>query len=112
MLMPSVAQWTTRQQQKNRHKATQKVRENMTRANENTLMIEWYVNNYPTDDLGCEMNDNVTFRDLFDALDRYQDIYDVIGLGDSVIRERLFTELARIMECDYDYIYSQWLLCA
>jgi hypothetical protein len=29
-----------------------------------------------------------------------------------LIRERVFTKLAEIMEVDYDYIYYQWLLGA
>jgi hypothetical protein len=37
------------------------------------------------------------------------DIYDVIGVGDSVIRERLFEHLSEIKDVNYDYIYKKWL---
>ena len=47
---------------------------------------------------------------ITNALDTYKDIYEVVGVGDSVIRERIFVKLAEIMEVDYDYIYNQWLL--
>ena len=74
-----------------------------------TNIKKWYLENYPADDLGEELKNNITFYDLFDALDNYQDVYDFIGVGDSLIRERLFEKLSKIMKCDYDEIYYQWL---
>lgn len=76
---------------------------------ENMKIKEWYMQEYPNDELGEELKENVTFMDLFNALDRHKNIYELIGVGDSVIRERLFTKLAKIMEVDYDYIYEQWI---
>ena len=37
------------------------------------------------------------------------DIYDYIGVGDSLIRERLFTRLSKMLGLDYDHIYEMWL---
>ena len=71
---------------------------------------DWYTENYPTDDLGFEINPSATFEGLFKELDRYRDVYRYIGVSDSVIRERVFEKLAEVMECDYDYIYDQWAL--
>ncbi len=76
---------------------------------ENIKIKEWYTKEYPSDDLGEELKDNVSFYDLYYALDRHNDIYDLIGVADSVIRERLFEKLAEIMEVDYDYIFEQWI---
>ena len=80
---------------------------------ENKLKLnvkEWYRGEYPTDDLVDEIKDEVTFEDIFKALDNYEDIYEVIGNGiDSIVRERIFDKLATLMEVDYDYIYDQWL---
>lgn len=80
---------------------------------ENKLKLnakEWYRGEYPTDDLVEEIKDTVTFKDIFEALDNYEDIYEVIGNGiDSIVRERIFNKLATLMEVDYDYIYEQWL---
>lgn len=80
---------------------------------ENRLKLnvkEWYRGEYPTDDLVEEIKDTVTFEDVFEALDNYEDIYEVIGNGiDSIVRERIFNKLATLMEVDYDYIYDQWL---
>lgn len=76
---------------------------------ENMKIKEWYTKEYASDDLGEELKDNITFMDLFEALDRHKDIYELIGVSDSIVRERLFEKLAIIMEVDYDYIYEQWL---
>lgn len=80
---------------------------------ENRLKLnvkEWYRGEYSTDDLVEEIKDTVTFEDIFEALDNYEDIYEVIGNGiDSIVRERIFNKLATLMEVDYDYIYDQWL---
>lgn len=80
---------------------------------ENKLKLnvkEWYRGEYSTDDLVEEIKDTVTFEDVFEALDNYEDIYEVIGNGiDSIVRERIFNKLAILMEVDYDYIYDQWL---
>lgn len=76
---------------------------------ENTKIREWYMNTYPTDDVGKEINAEVTFYDLFKALDTYKDVYDTLGVTDSLIRERAFQKLAEIMDVGYNYIYNQWV---
>lgn len=77
---------------------------------ENQTLKEFYTTKYNTDELGNELDENVTFKDLFNALDGYHDVYDLMGgADDSIIRERLFEQLAIIMNVDYDYIYTQWL---
>lgn len=78
--------------------------------NEKSNVKEWYLKEYNTDDLGTEINDETTFYDIFWALDRHKDIYELIGVGDSIVRERIFKKLAEIMKCDYNYIYNQWLM--
>jgi len=75
----------------------------------NELIKDWYTKEYPSDDLGREMNGNATFSDLFETLDNYLDVFDLIGVSDTVIRERVFDKLADIMGVDYDYVYKQWI---
>lgn len=75
----------------------------------NTKIKDWYTTTYPTDELGQKLTENKTFYDLFEALDFHQDIYEMFGIDDSLIRERLFEKLAKLMDCDYEYIYNQWL---
>ena len=70
---------------------------------------DWYIVEYPDDELGEALDPYVAFHDVFSALDNYQDIYDTLGVGDSVVRERVFRQLAAILEVPYDYIYDQWL---
>lgn len=76
---------------------------------EKTKIKEWYVKEYPTDELGVELNAEITFYDLFVVLDTYKNVYKALNVWDSIVRERVFTKLAEIMNVDYDYIYEQWL---
>ena len=73
---------------------------------------DWYMKNYPDDELGKEINPDADFDGLFEALDNYQDVYEYFGVGDSLVRERLFSRLAEIMGCGYDVVYEQWLRAA
>jgi hypothetical protein len=71
---------------------------------------EFYLSNYPTDELGNEIHTKATFIGLFEVLDTYKDVYDYIGVYDSIIRERIFEKLANEMGVNYNEIYNQWLL--
>ena len=79
---------------------------------EKTRIKEWYIKEYPTDELGVEINNEITFEDLFVVLDTYKDVYEALNVWDSIARERVFSKLADIMNVDYDYIYEQWLKSA
>jgi hypothetical protein len=70
---------------------------------------EFYLENYPTDDLGLELNETPTFAGLLNQLIVGGDVYRYIGVADSVIRERLFERLANELEVGYDYVYDLWL---
>ena len=70
---------------------------------------QFYLNNYPTDELGVELNENTNFTGLLNELVTNNDIYGYIGVGDSIIRERLFSKLSEILNCPYDYVYDLWL---
>ena len=73
-------------------------------------MREYYLENFPTDELGIEINENATFEGLFRVLDNYEDVYEYLGVGDSMIRERCFQRLSEIAGVTYNEIYSKWLL--
>jgi len=82
---------------------------------ENTIIKQWYKemskNESYKDDYKL-INDNITFNDLYIAMDNYKDVYKFIGEDiDTFIREFIFSKLAEIMEVEYNYIYDQWLLC-
>ena len=70
---------------------------------------EFYLNTYPTDELGAEINEKATFVGLVTELFGGSDIYEYIGVGDSIIRERCFEELAKQLNKPYDFVYNLWL---
>ena len=70
---------------------------------------EYYVKKYPTDELGVELKDNVTFVGLLDTLYTEGDVYEYIGVTDSLVRERLFWGLSDILnKPDPGYVYRLW----
>lgn len=69
---------------------------------------EYYLNEYPTDPLGEEIVD-VTFADVLDALNAGKNVYGVIGVGDSVVREGVLTGLSKLLNVPYRDVYNLWL---
>lgn len=77
-----------------------------------TKIAKWYISQYPTDDEAEHLNSDVTFEGLNKRLDARKDIYSFIftdGRADSLVRERLFSKLAYILEVDYRVVYEKWL---
>ena len=72
---------------------------------------QWYMENYPGDELGAQMDNNATFYDLFETLDQYKNIHEKFQIEGAILRERLFEKLAEILDCDYDDVYYQWRDC-
>ncbi len=70
---------------------------------------EWYRSSYPEDSLGEEIDDTVTFEEIYDALKKGKDVYDKLGVGDSIIRERVFEGISKAFSVDYDEVYDAWL---
>lgn len=70
---------------------------------------EWYQATYPDDDMGREITPNISWYDLWLALLSNRDVYDIIGVSDSLVRERIFQELADTMGVDYNVVYYVWL---
>ncbi len=66
----------------------------------------WYKFNFPNDEVGNEINPIATFEELEKNI---PNVYDYLHIGDSIARERIFTELTIIMKVDYDSIYHIWL---
>jgi hypothetical protein len=73
---------------------------------------EYYLTNFPTDELGAEINPTATFDGLVRVLNNYEDVYEYIGVSDSVIRWRLFEKLSEITTTEYSVIYDLWLQSA
>lgn len=70
---------------------------------------KFYLEAFPTDELGLELNETPTFPGLLNQLIVDGDIYHYIGVSDSIVRERLFEKLADTLNVNYDYIYNLWL---
>ena len=84
------------------------VSEKMSKFDNNKIK-DWYIKNYPDDDLKNELDDKTTFEDLWIGLERTNNIYEVIGIADSVVRERLFEHLAELKGVTYNVVYDKWL---
>ena len=56
-----------------------------------------------------QIPEDLTFRKVLDALNNEEDIYDVIGVNDSVVREEIFILLSDLLDIEYDEIYQLWL---
>lgn len=69
----------------------------------------FYIKKFPTDEVGQEINDKIIFNDVYDCIYNYKNIYDLIGVTDSIIRERVFEGLCEAMETNYDSVYEQWI---
>lgn len=75
----------------------------------NINVNEDYVTDFPTDDLGKEINKDLNFLQLFNGLLCGKDIYEMLNVSDSLIRERVLERLAYLMGIDYQIIYYLWL---
>lgn len=73
-----------------------------------TKIRDFYMEAYPTDELGKDINGGVDFNDAYECLQVGYDFYSFLGVGDSIVRERVFDALATLMGCSYDHIYYQW----
>lgn len=69
----------------------------------------YYLEAYPGDDMGPEINKEATFLGLFAQLVKGNNVYDYLGASDSLIRERVFDKLAKLLNEPYDFIYNLWL---
>jgi hypothetical protein len=75
----------------------------------NMNIREYYLENFPTDELGNEINPTATFDGLVRVLNNYEDVYEYIGVSDSLIRERLFWQLSILHNTECEVIYELWM---
>ena len=66
----------------------------------------WYTKEYPTDELGPLLNHLTTFEEIYEELPL---VYELLGVSDSLVRERVFAKLAEVMQVSYDDVYDKWL---
>lgn len=82
-------------------------RTNVNKLEENVR--EWYTSTFPTDELGADLDGGLSFGDVADALSKGENIYDVLGVEDSIVRERVFGQLAELQDKSYSEIYDAWV---
>ena len=75
----------------------------------NSKIRRWYMESYKDDELGEDINPDVTFGQIWNAVKMGEDVYEKLGFADSVVRERVFQALAEIKHTDYESIYTLWL---
>lgn len=73
------------------------------------LVRDWYQSAYPDDDLGQGIDPAMTFDDAMQAIPLGGGFYDALGVGDSIVRERVFHQLEARTGIPYDTIYNAWL---
>ena len=69
----------------------------------------WYKDHYPDDPMGDDIEGRLKWADVLERMRQGEGFYDIIGVGDSVIRERCFEHLAQMMGVPYEVIYRIWL---
>ena len=73
------------------------------------LIKEFYLNEYPTDELGLELNEKANFDGMLNTILYGKDVYEYIGVNDSLVRERLFQYAAFRLKKPYTYVYNLWV---
>ena len=69
---------------------------------------EFYLEAFPADELGVDINPAANFESLWIVI-RGGLFEEYIGVADSVVRERIFERLSELTGHDYYYIYQEWL---
>lgn len=64
---------------------------------------------YNTDPDWTDLNPDITLGEAFIEFLNGTDPYDIIGVYDSIFRERLFEMFAELAGVDYEEIYNHWM---
>lgn len=70
---------------------------------------DWYKVAFPSDEMGDHIREALTFEDASKAVSLGRFFYDVLGVEDSVVRERVFSEIAYRSNVSYDEVYNAWI---
>lgn len=71
---------------------------------------EWYINKVPEDEeVAGKIPAELTFGDVLEALKKQENLYHVIGIADSFVREKVFEGLAERLSVGYNDIYNLWV---
>lgn len=72
---------------------------------------DWYSHEFPDDPEGGRIDPWTTFREAVESfpMGDGHDFYAVTGAVDSIVRERVFEELSKRLDCGYGTVYDAWL---
>lgn len=70
---------------------------------------DWYTQAFPSDELGYGIDPDATFVGAVKCMADGGDIYKYLGVGDSWVRENVFSKIAALTGMDYDAVYDLWL---
>lgn len=74
---------------------------------------QWYVSSYPQDEAGQNIAPNLSFQDIVNTMNDNKDFYGVIEVPgsfiDTLVRERIFAQIAELYGVEYNIIYNKWL---
>lgn len=72
---------------------------------------DWYSHEFPDDPEGGRIDPRTTFREAVESfpMGDGHDFYAVTGAVDSIVRERVFEELSKRLDCGYGTVYDAWL---
>lgn len=69
---------------------------------------DWYAKKFKGDKKMAP-KDGVTFEQLYESLKKGENIYEKMGVDDSIVRERVMSEMADRLGVKYDHVYDLWL---
>lgn len=76
---------------------------------EETHVRTWYKDHYPNDPKGDDLEGQLSWAVMLERMRNKENLYSIIGVSDSVVRERLFSHLAELMLVPYEVICRIWL---
>lgn len=62
----------------------------------NKRVKDWYISNYPNDELGKELNSKITFHQLMECLKKRKNYNSKLGTRDSLICDRIAGRICEI----------------
>ena len=78
----------------------------------NISIKDWYIKEYPSDEMGDTLSPTSTFLDLNNLINSHKgnQVYGLLGkYSDTVIRERCFQKLAELTDQNYEAIFDKWM---
>lgn len=70
---------------------------------------DWYTQAFPDDELGYIIDPDATFAGAVKFMAYGGEVYEYLGVVDSLVRENVFSKIAAITGIEYEDVYDLWL---